>query len=180
MKDKKQKPKREKIRIWQRIKNVSSRLGALELESLDIIKKVLFGVIVADIFGIYWYFELQTLGTGILILTMFMLGLVLFLENQKSGLDFNTVRGAAQTYLEDKFHNNKVEGGNNKMEQSEPVEKAPVETPKEEVKEEPKVEAKKEEPKPEEPKQQEGQEFGFPDAAEYEKNMEKAFGGPLV
>ena len=148
--------------MWQRIKNVAKRASELDLKSLGYIKFGMFGVIVVDIFLIWWYLNLKTLASGLLVFSMLILALVLFLERQKDVGDFNTIRKSAQTYFEDKLNNQK---GGVKMETAQEVKPEPV---KEEKKEEPKEDKEQED--------KEDDSMGLPSPEEYQKRMEDAFG----
>jgi len=53
-------------------------------EQLKSMKYFLFFIIVADIFGIYWYFGLKKLGIAILLVSMILLGIIFFYETKKA------------------------------------------------------------------------------------------------
>jgi len=73
-----------------RFKNSIEKIQTLELKTLEGIKYFLFGVIVVDLFGIYWYFELKKLGIALLMVTIVCLSLILILEKRRYTLKMDS------------------------------------------------------------------------------------------
>jgi len=65
------------------LKEVVKKAKELDTESLEAIKYSIFVFIVADLFGVFWYFKLKKLGMALLIVFMILLTLILILERRK-------------------------------------------------------------------------------------------------
>lgn len=60
--------------------NIIEKARKLDRKSLEAIRFAFFGAIVIDLFGIYWYLKLKSLGGALLIVLIMGLTLVLLLE----------------------------------------------------------------------------------------------------
>jgi len=66
------------------MKNPLSVFKDMDLKTLKSYKVLLFMVVIGDIFGVYWYFELKKLGMAILIVSLVLLGIIVFFEREKT------------------------------------------------------------------------------------------------
>jgi len=64
--------------LKERINNVKEKFNALDENTLISYQNGIFFAVVADIIGIYYFLQLKTLGTAILILCLAFLGLILW------------------------------------------------------------------------------------------------------
>jgi len=60
---------------WQNILNMTQ-------ETALTVKQFLFGLIIVDIFGIWWFFGLKKLGSSLMIVILICLAIILFIENR--------------------------------------------------------------------------------------------------
>ena len=65
--------------IKERLKNIWKMLESWDQKRLETYKNSLFFVIVVDLFGIYHFLGLKQLGMAIMIVSMALLGLILYL-----------------------------------------------------------------------------------------------------
>jgi len=66
-----------------RVKNTVDWVKSWELETLKSLRTTFFFIIVIDLFGVYWYWGLESLGTAIMVFCIVGLSLVLLLEKFK-------------------------------------------------------------------------------------------------
>lgn len=55
----------------------------MSLENLSSMRSMMFLIVLADVFGIYWYLELKRLGIALLIVSMVFLSIILIAERRK-------------------------------------------------------------------------------------------------
>jgi len=80
MKNKKQ----ESGSTIDRINNIIRKAKGLDQETLVALKYMIFIFVVADLFGIYWYFNLKKLGSAFLMVLIVALAIILILERRYS------------------------------------------------------------------------------------------------
>lgn len=132
------------MKIFEIFENLSKK----ELESY---KYLGFILIVADIFGVFWYLKARKIGIAILIVLIIFLSIILIYERRKDE------------------ENPKKDKKNSKMGKIEELEQ--------ELKELKDKEKKKNSKDPDEGEiEEEGYDFGIPDAAEYNERLKKAVG----
>ena len=68
------------MNLLENWKNLIEKARKLDRKSLEAIRFAFFGAIVVDLFGIYWYLKLKSLGSALLIVLIIGLTLVLLLE----------------------------------------------------------------------------------------------------
>lgn len=61
-------------------KNLKAKAEALKLSDLQAFRQMMLFVIVADIFGVYWWLKMRNLGIAILIISLICMGIILYLE----------------------------------------------------------------------------------------------------
>lgn len=67
----------------ERINNTIKTMKEWDIETLESIKYVCFVLIVADLFGLWWFLGWKSLAGAILIVLMVVLAIILYLMNQK-------------------------------------------------------------------------------------------------
>jgi len=65
-----------------RLKNLVRKAKSLDKEELEVLRYFVFGVILVNIFGIYWYFGLKRLGMAFLMVALVFLGIIILLERR--------------------------------------------------------------------------------------------------
>ena len=143
------------------IKNTIKMMQELDADTLQVLKYSLIGLIVVDIFGFWWYFNLKKLGTALLLVFMGCLTIILLLERRlpenmaKREVEINGVK-----YVE-------------KEEKPKKAKKKVIEI--EGVKY---IQKEEDENKPEEKEKKEGMfdNLGLPSSEEYNKRVEESFG----
>ncbi len=143
------------MNLLENFKNLIEKSRGLDEKSLEAIRYFLMGMIILDLFGIYWYLELKKLGGALLIVIIFLLAIVMFLESNLPQRSRREVK---------------------KMNEQELEPKKPEEETK---KEEKKKESKDDKDKDEETEEAEapnilGEGMGLPSAEEYEKRINDA------
>jgi hypothetical protein len=145
----------------ERFKNSIEYIKSLNRKQLESWKYFTFFIIVADIFGLYWFLNLKKLGIALLFIVMGFLTLILILEGK--------IPPKTKKIEEHSKKNEK--GGKNKMSKNKE---------EEDEEEDDEEEDKEETEEVEELKDNEGMfgnfNIGLPDADEYNKRMEKALG----
>ncbi len=68
------------MNIFNNVRNVIEKAKGLKAKELESYKFTLFFVIIADLFGIYWYLKMKSLGMAIMIFSMMALSVILILE----------------------------------------------------------------------------------------------------
>lgn len=67
--------------IKERLKNTVKWFNSLSLESLKGLRYTLFFVIIADIFGLYWYLRLKSFSIAIMMVSIVVLAIILIRES---------------------------------------------------------------------------------------------------
>jgi len=163
------------MKLTDRITKTWENIASMTPESLQAVKYFLFGAVVIDVFGIYWYLEMKSLGSALLIVILACLGVIMFLETRnyeekpergnikkmtikcdECGREFRTQNELAQHIMAkhmDKKKKHKSDQRQNDQDREE------------------------------EPRQESsGDAFGFgqlPDPEEYQRRMEKGLGGGI-
>ena len=70
------------IIIKERLKETIEWVKSFDYETVKYLKYALFGLILVDFFGIYWYFKLKRIGIGFLIVLIFLFFLILMIERR--------------------------------------------------------------------------------------------------
>lgn len=65
------------------LKEAKHAIESIDFETLVALRWLLIIIVVADIFGVYWFLEARKIGTAILISAIFFLMIVLLLEARK-------------------------------------------------------------------------------------------------
>jgi len=78
------------------IKGAIDNLKSLPYETLENYKYIIIVFLVADLFGIYWYFNLKKLGIALMIVCLIALGVILFLERDKKPIVQNNTNPPAE------------------------------------------------------------------------------------
>lgn len=152
----------------ERMKDSWQNIASMSPETVQVVKFFLFGMVVADIFGVWWYLGMKSLGSALLIVILIALAVIMFIERKfnevisekevkpimtikcdECGKEFRTQNELAQHIMAKHFKKNR------------------------QVKAEP-----KEEPV-EEPEDTFGGFGSLPDSEEYQKRTEEALGGGL-
>ncbi|HUS50795.1 MAG TPA: hypothetical protein VMZ91_11565 [Candidatus Paceibacterota bacterium] len=134
--------------IQKRIRNTINWIKSWDLETLKSARMGLFFLIVGDLFGLYWYLRLESLGMLIMVVCVVGLAIVLMVERLK---------------LNELEKNQKeLKGGKKQMEEE-------TKQMEEETKQEPKEEK-------EDTGFGLGIDLGLPNSEEYNKRMKKALG----
>lgn len=79
--------KKDFYKMIDLIKNTIRKLKELDSETLEVYNYVLFGVIIADIFGIWWYLGWKTIGGSILIVCAVILSILLILKKRRFDIE---------------------------------------------------------------------------------------------
>jgi len=103
------------MNLLENWKNLIEKARKLDRKSLEAIRFAFFGAIVVNLFGIYWYLKLKSLGIALLIVLIMGLTLVLLLER---GLPQPPQKPIKKTKKEDK----KMTEESQEVEQEEPQE----------------------------------------------------------
>ena len=157
----------------ERIKDSWQNIASMSPETAQVTKFFLFGMVVADIFGVWWYLGMKSLGSALLIVILIALAVIMFIERKfdevipekevkpimtikcdECGKEFKTQNELTQHVMVK--HYGKKEEKSKEDPKSEPKEN-PSEEPKDDM-------------------------FGFgslPDSEEYQKRSEEALGGGL-
>lgn len=69
--------------MLERLKNIKQKLEEMPAETLQTYKYALFGIVIADVFGIWWYMGWKQLGGALLIISLIALAIIMFYENKK-------------------------------------------------------------------------------------------------
>ena len=69
--------------MLDRIKTTIRTIKAWDRETLEVVRYIMFVLIVGDIFGIYWYLGLKQLGVALLMVFVVILTFILILERGK-------------------------------------------------------------------------------------------------
>lgn len=67
----------------QRFRNTIEYFKSLSKEDLEAYRYLLIILIVADMIGVYWYFQWKRLGLALLIVLIMFFALILFAENSE-------------------------------------------------------------------------------------------------
>ena len=134
--------------MMQRIKNIIEKAKEFDYETLEIFKYLCFGLIVVDLFGIYYYMGWKQLGGAILIVTISFLAVILVLMRSKEPKKKKEVKNMEKT--ENKSKKEKR-----------------IDSLKKELK-------NLEEPEEEKKEEEKESDLGIPSAKEYNKRMEEA------
>jgi len=70
------------MNILENWKNVIAKFKSYDYETLEAMKTGIIFAIVIDLFGIYWYFDLKTLGGALLVFFIVFLVIILLLEKE--------------------------------------------------------------------------------------------------
>ena len=68
------------MNLLENWKNVIAKFKSFDYETLEAMKTGIIFAIVIDLFGIYWYFNLKTLGGALLVFFIVFLVIILLLE----------------------------------------------------------------------------------------------------
>ncbi|KKL49662.1 hypothetical protein LCGC14_2313260 [marine sediment metagenome] len=142
------------MNLFENWKNVIEKSRKLDAKSLEAIRYFLMGMLILDLFGIYWYLELKKLGGALLMVIVFLLVIVMFLES-------NLPRSRREV---------------KKMNEQELEPKKPKAEGKSEESKDNKDKKETEETQEVETPNILGEGTGLPSAEEYEKDISKAFG----
>lgn len=77
---------RERLENLPLTRNFTNYWGVVrgyDLKTLESLRMAFIGLIIADIFGVYWYLEMKTLGRLLLIIFLIYFGVLLYLERIK-------------------------------------------------------------------------------------------------
>ena len=150
-----------KMKIKDNLRNVISMFKRMTRQEIEIYKYVIIGLLVFDLIGIYWYWNLKSLGTACMIVIIAFLAVFLFLErNLKGGNNMaNQTPEEVQKEIEELENKKKLKDLNDKKEKL-------------------KKELGEEEYKDLTPKEDSnsGMDFGLPDADTFHKRASKALG----
>ncbi len=157
------------MKIKDNLKNIIDMFKRMTLQEIQMYKYTLMALLVVDLIGIYWYFQLKALGIALMLVIMGFLAVFLFLEKNVKGGRGN------------------MTNNENKQETSEDIQK---EIESLEKKKKLKTLSKKrdilkedidgeEEYKDLTPEPDEDNSFSLPNAKEFDERARKALGDPI-
>lgn len=154
--------------MLKRLSDTWKNLTEMQPQTIAGLRNILFILIIADIFGVYWYLRQKKLAFSLMIVIMIFLTIVLIIERRQNNK------------MEQEIFGNPLEGELEEIEEE--VEEEETEEPAEKEEKKPKKEVKKikkkesKEPKEETQEDNSGFGMGLPSSEEYNKRMEDAYG----
>jgi len=88
----------------ERITNIIDKFKSMKTKELETYKIITIFLIVADLFGVWYYLKLKSLGGALLLILMVFLALILFLEKNSKGGE-NKMNTMTDNFDEDGYLN---------------------------------------------------------------------------